>query len=57
MTGGGLTLQPVTEALPPVTTLVATSIPEAVVPAVHVAPIPESPTYPPTPPPPNERAA
>lgn len=57
MTGSGLTLQPVTEALPPGMTPVATSIPQAVVLAMHVVPIPESPTYPPTPPPPNGRAA
>jgi hypothetical protein len=57
MTGGGFTLLPVTEALPAAVTFVATAMSQAVVPAVHVSPVPQSPSYPPTPPPPNGRAA
>jgi len=55
MTGGGLTLQPVAEAVPPVTTIMTASAPRMIAPAMHVVRIPESPSYAPTPPPPNGR--
>jgi len=53
MTGGGLTLQPVAEALPPVLILEVATTPRVVTLAQRVATIPESPTYAPIPPPPN----
>lgn len=55
MTGGGLTLQPAAEALPPVMTLLAASTPRAISPVPPAARIPGSPSYAPIPPPPNGR--
>ncbi len=55
MMGGGLTLQPVAEALPPVLTFLVASIPRAIAPAPPAPRIPESPSYAPIPPPPNGR--
>jgi len=55
MTGGGLTLQPVNEALQPVVSVSAppiTSSPAAVNEAITM---PESPSFAPTPPPPDQR--
>lgn len=55
MTGGGTSEQPVVEALPPVTTVVVSLLPYAVVPLAATVPAPESPSFAPTPPPPNGR--
>ena len=55
MTGGGLTLQPVTEALPPVVSVDATPVADSHAPVHDAIAMPHSPRYAPTPPPPNQR--
>jgi hypothetical protein len=55
MTGGGVTLQPVVEALPSATIVVSSSIQEVVAPIDLIVLIPDSPSFAPTPPPPNGR--
>ena len=57
MTGGGITLQPVVEALPPLTAAVAPPVYEAVATVCRVVLFPESPGFAPTPPPPNGRSS
>lgn len=55
MTGGGLTLQPVNEALPPVVSINAPPIAAADVAVNDAIAMPDSPSFAPTPPPPNQR--
>ena len=55
MTGGGMSVQPVVEALAPVTIVVAGLVQAVVVPFTPMVPIPESPSFAPIPHPPNGR--
>ena len=55
MTGGGLSVQPVVEALPPATTAVTSLVHYVVVASTSAVPVPDSPSFAPTPPPPNGR--
>ena len=55
MTGGGLTLQPVNEALPPVVSINAPPIADADAAVSEAIAMPDSPSFAPTPPPPNQR--
>lgn len=55
MTGGGMSLQPVVEAIPPAPPLVASPVQRVVVVVSLPVLLPDSPTFPPTPPPPNGR--
>jgi hypothetical protein len=57
MTGGGIPLQPVVEALPALTPAVMPPVQQAVVPVYRVVVFPDSPRFAPTPPPPNGRTA
>jgi hypothetical protein len=57
MTGGVARVQPAVEALPPATTVLAPPASGVVTTVFYVRLIPESPSFPPTPPPPNERAS
>jgi hypothetical protein len=55
MTGAGFPLQPIVDALPPVTTPPAAPVHQAGTPEHQGVPVPESPSLAPTPPPPNAR--
>lgn len=55
MTGGGLTIQPVTEALPPVVAIPAQPVAAVDVAILDAIAMPDSPSFAPPPPPPNER--
>jgi hypothetical protein len=57
MTGGGIPLQPIVEALPALTPAVTPPVYQAVAPVYRAVVFPKSPSFAPTPPPPNGRVS